>query len=64
MLEGRFVNQCKPGDDVIIGGLVIKRWKTFKQMPSITLWVDCKYLQTIKQPKLQISLDAPTDSLS
>ena len=48
MLEGDLVNKVKPGDDVVLGGLLVRRWKqTGKQNKlDITLWIDCKFLQT------------------
>ncbi|KAM3141075.1 hypothetical protein pb186bvf_006876 [Paramecium bursaria] len=46
MLKGKLVNSCKPGDDVVIGGEVIQRWKKNGNQPIIELWIDCKYLKT------------------
>ncbi|CAD8185023.1 unnamed protein product [Paramecium pentaurelia] len=57
MLEGEFVNSCNSGDDVIIGGIVTQRWKMIKQIPQITLWIDCKYLRLQNQLKLLQNID-------
>jgi len=27
MIEGDLVNNCKVGDDVVVGGILVRRWK-------------------------------------